>query len=143
MTVHFTQSAKSTTPIFALHSSASNGGQWTALTEAFQFERSVEAPNLPGYGQVSGRINPAAAGMARLASPIIDQIEAHQVPVHLVGHDWTVTNALRCLVHAYSLPVVFCKKKLLCRIRITMKLLDVMPELGDELIQFLLEPVDC
>lgn len=88
MTIHITQSEKTTTPIFALHSSASNGGQWAALTEAFQFERGVIAPNLPGYGPVSGRINADSTAMARLASPIIDQMQAHNAPVHLVGHSF-------------------------------------------------------
>lgn len=99
MTIHFTKHSASKSPMFFLHSSASNGGQWIMLAEAFKNERDVFTPNLPGYGPVSGNIDNSLMGIAVLASPIIEQIEAQMRPVHLVGHSFGGAVALHIALH--------------------------------------------
>lgn len=94
MTLHFTNPQTSRSPMFFLHSSASNGSQWDAFAEVFGGDREVFTPNLLGYGPVLGKVDESSAGMARLASPIIAQIEAQQRPVHLVGHSFGGAVAL-------------------------------------------------
>lgn len=73
-------------PVLALHSSASNGGQWNRLSSDLDGRFRVHAPNLPGYGPDSLTPAPSETGLAAAAMPVIAEILALQQPVHLLGH---------------------------------------------------------
>lgn len=76
----------STTPIFALHSSASNKGQWRQLAQELENKFDVITPNLPGYGSTNIHQDFSKNGVAIIATPIIQQIEQYGRAAHLVGH---------------------------------------------------------
>ena len=81
-------------PIVALHSSASNGGQWSALAADIDDRQRFIAIDLPGYDGLSKR--PCDAnGMAAIADPIIEHIKKLKEPVHLVGHSFGGGVALK------------------------------------------------
>ena len=46
--------------VIALHCSLGSGRQWTRLTEALGPSYRVIAPDIAGYGDISGRLRPAA-----------------------------------------------------------------------------------
>lgn len=73
-------------PVIALHSSASNGGQWAMLANDLDGRFCVHAPNLPGYGENSLTAIPSETGLASAASAVIAEILQYNRPVHLVGH---------------------------------------------------------
>ena len=71
-----------TSPVVALHSSASNGKQWHNLAADLNYRFEVLAPNLPGY-----RPSPAeSVSNGDASDQIIKEIERIGESVHLVGH---------------------------------------------------------
>lgn len=96
MTARLSSSPKPGTnaPIVALHSSASSGAQWNSLSEDLSGRFDVMAPDLPGYGSPSVS-DAGSAGTAPIAERVIDEFEAFGVPVHLVGHSFGATVALK------------------------------------------------
>jgi len=86
MTVTMMRNDRENAPIIALHSSASNGGQWNRLSSDVEGRFRVHAPNLPGYGANALTPEQSAGGLAAAAMPAIAEILAVQQPVHLLGH---------------------------------------------------------
>ena len=82
-------------PVVALHSSASNGGQWKSFTEFLSGRFEVTAPNLPGYGVQAVGIQREQGDVSKVAEPIIDLIAEFGQPVHLVGHSFGAAVALK------------------------------------------------
>ncbi len=74
-----------TTPVVALHSSASNPSQWDNLINEFGDRHNFITLDLPGYGSDLKR-DTTRADMGALALPIIDKVAALGEPFHLVGH---------------------------------------------------------
>ncbi len=81
-------------PIVALHSSASNGKQWSGLASELSDRHDVFAYNLPGYGPEFKR-SAFRRGMAAVAEPIIEEIATFGEPVHLIGHSFGGGVALK------------------------------------------------
>ena len=75
-----------TAPIVALHSSASNSGQWTRLEAEVEGRFDIFAYDLPGYGRAPLTRDDQRQGAACSAAPVICEIEKIGCPVHLVGH---------------------------------------------------------
>lgn len=86
MTFTMMRNDRENAPVLALHSSASNGGQWNRLSSDVEGRFRVYAPNLPGYGPNSLTPAQSADGLAAAAMPVIGEILALQQPVHLLGH---------------------------------------------------------
>lgn len=87
-------------PLVALHSSASTGGQWKALTATLA-GRTVVTPDLPGYGRASfghGALDPAAT-LGGDAMAVLRSLDASQMcappAFHLVGHSYGGAVALK------------------------------------------------
>ncbi|MCY6383579.1 alpha/beta fold hydrolase [Hoeflea prorocentri] len=94
MTVRLSSPAHANAPIVALHSSASSGAQWSSLGEDLHGRFDVMAPDLPGYGAPS-LDDAGSAGTQPIAERIVRQVETFGVPVHLVGHSFGATVALK------------------------------------------------
>ncbi|WP_241484120.1 alpha/beta hydrolase [Ruegeria sp. ANG-R] len=73
-------------PVFALHSSASNSGQWGQLAADLEGRFAVHAVDLPGYGHAPLSGDASRKGAAVSAVAVIREIEALGRSVHLVGH---------------------------------------------------------
>ncbi len=86
MTISYKPTETINAPIVALHSSASNGGQWGQLAADLEGRFEVHAFDLPGYGNAPLTGDTAQSGAAVSAIPVIREIEAMGRPVHLVGH---------------------------------------------------------
>lgn len=83
-------------PVLALHSSASSGGQWKALTRNLGWERPVLTPDLPGYGKASEAAPlMAAADLAREAKWLLQNSGLPAGPFHLVGHSYGGAVAMK------------------------------------------------
>lgn len=82
-------------PVVALHSSASSGLQWRHLEQALSDRFFLSAPNLPGYGGET--ITPAnhGDGVWTVAAPIVRHMAEFGQPIHLVGHSYGATVALK------------------------------------------------
>ena len=72
----------STSPVVALHSSASNGRQWKHLANDLEGRFEVIAPDLPGYRSLAA----CQTSKGEPIDPIIAEIEELGEAVHLVGH---------------------------------------------------------
>lgn len=83
----------STSPVVALHSSASSSRQWQSLREFLEDRFTVIAPDLPGYGK--NRDTGNVPGLEGDAAPIIREIEEIGEPVHLVGHSYGGAIAMK------------------------------------------------
>jgi pimeloyl-ACP methyl ester carboxylesterase len=83
----------STSPVVALHSSASSSRQWQSLKDFLEDRFTVIAPDLPGYGKNKETGN--LPGLEGDAAPIIRDIELIGEPVHLVGHSYGGAIALK------------------------------------------------
>ena len=81
-------------PIYALHSSASNGGQWKAMAQDLAMFRRVATPDLPGCGKAPWTRGKGLTGLAADADPIVRLMEAEGRPAHLVGHSYGGAVAL-------------------------------------------------
>ncbi|SDX82260.1 Pimeloyl-ACP methyl ester carboxylesterase [Ruegeria halocynthiae] len=86
MTISFKPTETTNAPIVALHSSASNGGQWGQLAADLEGRFEVHAFDLPGYGSAPLVGDFTQKGAAVSAIPVIREIEAIGRAVHLVGH---------------------------------------------------------
>ncbi len=86
MTISLSSTETTNAPIVALHSSASNGGQWARLAADLDGRFDVHAIDLPGYGKAPLAGDTSQTGAAVAAVPVIREIEALGRPVHLVGH---------------------------------------------------------
>ncbi|WP_299396480.1 alpha/beta fold hydrolase [Pelagibius sp.] len=83
-------------PLLALHSSASLGGQWKALSQSLAWERDVLTPDLPGYGTASdSAILMHAANLETEARWLLAQAGAGERSFHLVGHSYGAAVALK------------------------------------------------
>ena len=82
-------------PVVLIHSSVSGNRQWRALTEALTDRYRVLAPNMYGYGGTTPW--PAAAPQSLFAQAQIVLAVCEQLgePVHLVGHSFGGTVALK------------------------------------------------
>ena len=81
-------------PVVALHSSASNRNQWNALMETLSERHKTFAFDLPGYGCLTS-FDVNGAGMESIAQRVIEDIEKIQQPVHLIGHSYGGTVAVK------------------------------------------------
>jgi pimeloyl-ACP methyl ester carboxylesterase len=90
-----THRAAATTPILALHGSASNPGQWQALVESFRGEREVIAPCLPGYDADELKSLSGALGLDSRLTSIRERLVNAGRPVHIIGHSFGGALALR------------------------------------------------
>ncbi|SLN48701.1 alpha/beta fold hydrolase [Ruegeria meonggei] len=86
MTISFQPKEHTNAPVVALHSSASNSGQWTQLAADLDGRFSVFAFDLPGYGRTPLTGDPSQQGAAVSAAAVIREIEDFGRAVHLVGH---------------------------------------------------------
>ncbi len=94
MTAYANSTGTFSTPVVALHASASSGLQWKHLEHALAGHFDISAPNLPGYG--GGSIAPGSDGdgVDAVARPIAGHIATFDQPIHLVGHSFGATVAL-------------------------------------------------
>ena len=81
-------------PVVALHSSASTGGQWRALTTALAGQRQVVAPDLPGYGFAAEDAE-GNASLAAEAARVLEAVGTATPAFHLVGHSYGGAVALK------------------------------------------------
>lgn len=91
----FTLESHSKNPVVLLHSSLSNGQQWSSLTPSFE---NSSAPDLLGYGQNT------LPDIASASFSLSDEIQALQGklysrPFHLVGHSFGAATALQVARH--------------------------------------------
>ena len=86
MTFSHNVTEHSNAPVVALHSSASNSGQWNQLKSDLEARFDVFAYDLPGYGSAALIRDDTQTGAATSAVPVIAEIEKFARPVHLVGH---------------------------------------------------------
>lgn len=86
MTISFRTTEMINAPIIALHSSASNSGQWDQLVKDLEGRFEVHAVDLPGYGRAPLKGDMSQKGAAISAVAVIQEIETLGRPVHLVGH---------------------------------------------------------
>lgn len=95
MTLTTMRNDRENAPVLALHSSASNGGQWNSLAYDLEGRFHFNAPNLPGYGPRSLVPAQSEKGLAVAALPVIADILALRQPVHLIGHSNGASIALK------------------------------------------------
>jgi len=81
--------------VVALHSSASNGGQWKSLMEHLQGRHCVFTPDLAGYGGSDPWPGGPDQSLSHEAAFIFHMIERWEEPVHLVGHSMGGAVALQ------------------------------------------------
>jgi pimeloyl-ACP methyl ester carboxylesterase len=82
-------------PVVLVHSSVSGNRQWRLLTEALTDRYRVLAVNLYGYGETSpwpGEVPQSLSAQAELILAVCEELGA---PVHLVGHSFGGTVALK------------------------------------------------
>ena len=80
-------------PVVALHSSASSGAQWKQLAAELDGRFTVSAIDLPGYG--SRMADYGAPGIDGVADDIIGYLTGFGQAVHLVGHSFGASVALK------------------------------------------------
>lgn len=81
-------------PVLLLHSSAASGAQWRALAERLGPQRSVQAPDLWGYGSTPAWPGGRGFTLADEAARLEVLFAAAGRPVHLVGHSYGGALAL-------------------------------------------------
>ncbi len=91
--LHVTEEGEGT-PVVLLHGSASNGKQWRSLTGYIKANHRVVIPDLPGYGN-SARPVGVAPSLEDTAKILLDLITDIGEPVHLVGHSFGASVALK------------------------------------------------
>ena len=82
-------------PVVLIHSSVSANRQWRALTEALKDRYRVLAINLFGYGETTpwpGSSSQSLYAQARLVLAVCEELGS---PVHLVGHSFGGSVALK------------------------------------------------
>lgn len=90
-------------PVVLLHGSASSGAQWKATADTLSDRYRVVTPDLPGYGR--SHYDPARPvnALASDAAAVIGLIERIDEPVHLVGHSFGATVAVKVAMAAGAL----------------------------------------
>jgi len=81
---------RSISPVLAIHGSASSGRQWKGLASQLASHRPVIAPDVPGYGGLSG-----FAGRIDRLSYLRLHLDACDAPVDIVAHSFGSAIALR------------------------------------------------
>lgn len=82
-------------PVVLIHSSVSANRQWRALTEALKDRYRVLALNLYGYGETTPWPGSAPQSLYAQAQLVLALCEALRAPVHLVGHSFGGSVALK------------------------------------------------
>lgn len=82
-------------PIIAIHSSVSANRQWRSLTEALKDRYRVLAINLFGYGETTAWPGDAPQSLYAQAQLVLALCEELGSPVHLVGHSFGGSVALK------------------------------------------------
>ena len=82
-------------PVVLLHSSVSGNRQWRSLTEALADRYRVLAVNLYGYGGTTPWPGTAPQSLFAQAQIVLAACEGVGEPVHLVGHSFGGTVALK------------------------------------------------
>ena len=81
--------------VIALHCSGGSGGQWKLLRETMHEDFTVIAPDLIGCGTTGHWNGERAFSLSIEAAPIVRMIDEADGPVHLVGHSYGASVALR------------------------------------------------
>ena len=84
-----------TAAVIALHCSGSSGRQWNKLALALGDHCRLIAPDLIGGAAVAQWRAGTRFRLADETAPIVDIVDAHDGPVHLVGHSYGGGVALR------------------------------------------------
>jgi pimeloyl-ACP methyl ester carboxylesterase len=88
-------SAKGSKPcVIALHCSLGSGRQWARLAEELGNNYQLIAPDISGYGDNRGPVNPPTT-LAEEVALLSDQIGQARGPIHLVGHSYGGAIAFR------------------------------------------------
>jgi pimeloyl-ACP methyl ester carboxylesterase len=82
-------------PVILIHSSVSANRQWRALTEALQDRYRVLAINLFGYGETTPWPGTAPQSLYAQAQLVVALCEGLRAPLHLVGHSFGGSVALK------------------------------------------------
>jgi pimeloyl-ACP methyl ester carboxylesterase len=82
-------------PVVLIHSSVSANRQWRALTEALKDRYRVLAINLFGYGETTPWSGAAPQSLYAQAQLVIALCEELRAPLHLVGHSFGGSVALK------------------------------------------------
>jgi pimeloyl-ACP methyl ester carboxylesterase len=82
-------------PVVLIHSSVSGNRQWRSLTDALTDRYRVLAVNLYGYGETTQWPGEAPQSLYAQAQLILAVCEEAGAPVHLVGHSFGATVALK------------------------------------------------
>lgn len=82
-------------PVILIHSSVSANRQWRALTEALKDRYRVLAVNLFGYGETTTWPGDAPQSLYAQAQLVLALCEELASPVHLVGHSFGGSVALK------------------------------------------------
>ncbi|UCF91724.1 MAG: alpha/beta hydrolase [Desulfobacterales bacterium] len=82
-------------PVVLIHSSVSANRQWRALTEALKDRYRVLAINLFGYGETTPWPGTAPQSLYAQAQLILALCESLGAPVHLIGHSFGGSVALK------------------------------------------------
>jgi pimeloyl-ACP methyl ester carboxylesterase len=93
--VPFFRQSGTGSPVIALHGSASTGAQWTSLMGELEGNYRVIAPDLPGYGASHDVPSGIRSSLRAVARAIAEIAIAGGEPVHLVGHSYGGTVALK------------------------------------------------
>ena len=96
----FYRQAGAGTPVVLLHGSASSGAQWKGTVDQLRTRHRVITPDLPGYG--GSEVDPSmpADSFDSDARAIIELIEQVGGPVHLVGHSFGASVAIKVAMTA-------------------------------------------
>jgi len=82
-------------PVILIHSSVSGNRQWRALTEALRDRYRVLAINLFGYGETTPWSGTAPQSLYAQAQLVVALCEELGAPLHLVGHSFGGSVALK------------------------------------------------
>ncbi len=91
---HWRSIGQGTQPAVFLHCSMASGKVWVPMMTRFADRLSSRAIDMPGHGG-TGMPNPALDFQVQAAGATIALIEETGAPVHLVGHSYGATIALR------------------------------------------------
>jgi pimeloyl-ACP methyl ester carboxylesterase len=93
------QAAGTPATVICLHSSGSSGGQWSALREQLEYDVRVLSPDFHGHGAGPSWHGSDDDIVAADAAQIARIAESEPGDVHLVGHSYGGSIALRVALH--------------------------------------------